>query len=85
MLIQEQSIRSLDLSDLDLDGEKGEKEANEREREESMSTDIKKESHVEDIEEKKQDVEKKPKVTIVNENTFDKLVDVIELRFCVSF
>ena len=79
MLIQEQSIRSLDLSDLDLDGEKGEKEANEREREESMSTDIKKESHVEDIEEKKQDVEKKPKVTIVNENTFDKFLDIMEV------
>ena len=67
MLIQEQSIRSLDLSDLDLDGEKGEKEADEREREESMSTEIKKDSLVEDIEEKKQDVEKKPKVTVVNE------------------
>ena len=79
MLIQEQSIRSLDLSDLDLDGEKGEKEADEREREESMSTDIKKESHVEDIEEKKQDVEKKPKVTIVNENTFDKFLDIMEV------
>ena len=79
MLIQEQSIRSLDLSDLDLDGEKGEKEADEREREESMSTDIKKESLVEDIEEKKQDVEKKPKVTVVNENTFDKFLDIMEV------
>ena len=77
MLIQEQSIRSLDLSDLDLDGEKGEKE--EDEREESMSTEIKKESLVEDIEEKKQDVEKKPKVTIVNENTFDKFLDIMEV------
>ena len=79
MLIQEQSIHSLDLSDLDLDGEKGEKEADEREREESMSTDIKKESLVEDIEEKKQDVEKKPRVTVVNENTFDKFLDIMEI------
>ena len=79
MLIQGQSIRSLDLSDLDLDGEKVEKEADKREREESMSTEIKKESLVEDIEEKKQDVEKKPKVTVVNENTFDKFLDIIEV------
>ena len=55
----------------------GEKEADEREREESMSTEIKEESLVEeslveDIEEKKQDVEKKPRVTVENENTFDK-------------
>ena len=77
MLIQEQSIRSLDLSDLDLDGEKGEKE--EDEREESMSTEMKKESFVEDIEEKKQDVEKKPKVTVVNENTFNKCLDIMEV------
>ena len=53
MLIQEQSICSLELPDLDLDGEKGEKEANERKREESISTEIKKESLVEDIEEEK--------------------------------
>ena len=79
MLIQEQFIRSLDLSDLDLDGEKGEKEADKREREETMSTEIKKESLVEDIEQKKQDVEKKPKVTVVNENTFDKFLDIIEV------
>ena len=79
MLIQEQSICSLDLSDLDLDGEKGDKEADEREREESMSTDIEKESLVEDIEEKKQDVEKKPRVTVVNENTFDKFLDIMEV------
>ena len=79
MLIQEQSIHSLDLSDLDLDGEKGEKEADEREREESMSTEIKKDSLVEDIEEKKQDVEKKPRVTVVNENTFDKFLDIMEI------
>ena len=79
MLIQEQSIRSLDLSDLDLDGEKGEKEADEREREESMSTEIKKDSLVEDIEERKQDVEKKLRVTVVNENTFDKFLDIMEV------
>ena len=57
----------------------------ETEREESMTTKIKEETHVEEIEEKKHDVEKKTKVTIVNENTFDKLVDVMELRFCVRF
>ena len=79
MLIQEQSIRSLDLSDLDLDGETGEKEADEREREESMSTEIKKDSLVEDIEERKQDVEKKLRVTVVNENTFDKFLDIMEV------
>ena len=79
MLIQEQSIRSLDLSDLDLDGEKGEEEADEREREESMSIEIKEESIDKDIEEKKQDVEKKPKVTVVNENTFDKFLDIMEV------
>ena len=77
MLIQEQSIHSLDLSDLDLDCEKGEKK--EDEREESMSTEMKKESLVEDIEEKKQDVEKKPRVTVVNENTFDKFLDIMEV------
>ena len=79
MLIQEQSIRSLDLSDLDLDGEKGEKEEDEREREESMSIEIKEESIDKDIEEKKQDVEKKPRVTVVNENTFDKFLDIMEV------
>ena len=77
MLIQEQSIRSLDLSDLDLIGEKGEKE--EDEREESMSTEMKKESLVEDIEETKQDVEKKPRVNVINENTFDKFWDIMEV------
>ena len=79
MLIQEQSIRSLDLSDLDLDGEKGEKEADEKEREESMSTEIKKDYLVEDIEEKKQNVEMKPRVTVVNKNTFDKFLDIMEV------
>ena len=79
MLIQEQSIRSLDLSDLNLDGEKGEKEEDEREREEIMSIEIKEESIDKDIEEKKQDVEKKPRVTVVNENTFDKFLDIMEV------
>ena len=79
MLIQGQSIRSLDLSDLDLDGEKGEKGADEREREESMLIEIKIESIDKDIEEKKQDVEKKPRVTVVNENTFDKFLDIMEV------
>ena len=48
--------------------EKGGKEADERE--ESVATEIKKESHVDEIEERKQDVEKKPKAIIENENTF---------------
>ena len=79
MLIQEQSIRSLDLSELDLDGEKEENEADEKEREEIMSTETKKESFAEDIEEKKQDVDKKPRVNVVDENTFDKFLDIMEV------
>ena len=62
-----------------LDGAKGKKGVDETEREESMTTKIKEETHVEEIEEKKHDVEKKTKVTIVNENTVDKLLDVMEV------
>ena len=51
MLIQEQSIGSLDISDLDLDG------GEEIGREESKACEIEEESHVEEIEEKRQDVE----------------------------
>ena len=44
-----------------------------------MTTEIREETHVQEIEEKKHDVEKETKVTKVNENRFDKLVDVMEV------
>ena len=79
ILIQEQSIRSLDLSELDLEMEKEKKEADEEEREESVESEIKEESQAEAVDEKKKDVQKKPKVTIANENTFDKFLDIMEV------
>ena len=55
------------------------KEADEREREGGLSAEITEESLVDYNEEKKKDMEKKPEVTVVNENSFDKFLDIMEV------
>ena len=59
--------------------EKEKKEVDEEEREDSVESEIKEESQAEAVDEKKKDVQKKPKVTIANENTFDKFLDIMEV------
>ena len=75
MLIQEQSIHSLDLSELDLDGEKGEMKAEETEHTESHM----KEEAEEEVEVKKVGAKEKLSIPIKEENTFDKFLDVMEV------
>ena len=77
MLIQEQSIRSLDLSELDLDNEDGAKKLVGIDEEKSTAGEIEEHSEIDEvIEKKKLETEKKPQI---DENTFDKFLDIMEV------
>ena len=78
-MIQEQSIHSLDISELDLEEVKSKKESFEEEREVCEDGKGKEEPVVDEHDEGKQDVGKKPRVTIADENTFNKFLDIMEI------
>jgi len=78
-LIQEQSIHSLDISEIDLEEDKIKKESFEAESEASVDREIKEEPLVDEDDEGKLDVGRKPRVTIADENTFNKFLDIMEI------
>ena len=78
-MIQEQSIHSLDISEIDLEEDKIKKESFEAESEASVDREIKEEPLVDEDDEGKPDVGRKPRVTIADENTFNKFLDIMEI------